>query len=175
MTPEAKARIDIDKLLGQAGWHVCGMGDFNIHASQGVAIRGSLPAWQRPLPFLFESTGVETHFTNGLDPQPRARGVFAFFRPELFAEWLTYMPGAPGRPASNDEARTFLHRMRNMPQLVTEWGAGGASYRFSQDYAFSSPSTAAAVLLGRSANGRIEWKDAQGRTLKELQAIEAGV
>ena len=49
--------------------------------------------------------------------------------------------------------------------------AGG--YRFTQDYAFSSPSTAAAVVLGRSANGRIEWKDAQGRTLKWLQEQEA--
>ncbi len=35
-------------------------------------------------------------------------------------------------------------------------------YRFSQDYVFSSPSTAAAVVLGRSANGRIEWKDSRG-------------
>jgi type I restriction enzyme R subunit len=32
----------------------------------------SLPAWRRPLPFLYESTGIETHFTNGLDPAPRA-------------------------------------------------------------------------------------------------------
>ena len=47
-------------------------------------------------------------------------------------------------------------------------------YRFTQDYSFSSPSTAAAVVLGRSANGRIEWRDAQGRTLKELQEAEAG-
>ena len=39
MTPEAKARVDIDRLLGQAGWHVCGMASFNIHAAQGVAIR----------------------------------------------------------------------------------------------------------------------------------------
>jgi hypothetical protein len=46
-------------------------------------------------------------------------------------------------------------------------------YRFTQDYSFSSPSTAAAVVLGRSANGRIEWKDAQGRTLKALQEAEA--
>ena len=30
----------------------------------------NLPAWQRPLPFLYESAGVETHFTNGLDPEP---------------------------------------------------------------------------------------------------------
>jgi hypothetical protein len=53
-------------------------------------------------------------------------------------------------------------------------GPDGA-YRFTQDYAFSSPSTAAAVVLGRSANGRIEWKDARGRTLKDLQALEAGL
>jgi type I restriction enzyme R subunit len=38
----------------------------------------SLPAWRRPLPFLYESTGIETHFSNGLDPEPRARPVFAF-------------------------------------------------------------------------------------------------
>ncbi len=44
MTPEAKARIDIDKLLTQAGWHVCGMGDFNIHAAQGVHTHHSEPA-----------------------------------------------------------------------------------------------------------------------------------
>jgi len=46
-------------------------------------------------------------------------------------------------------------------------------YQFTQDYSFSSPSTAAAVVLGRSANGRIEWKAADGRTLKELQEAEA--
>jgi type I restriction enzyme R subunit len=90
---------------------------------------GTLPAWHRPLPFLFESTGIETHFTNGLDPQPRARSVFAFFRPELLADWLAWLSGAPGQPAANDEARTFLHRMRNMPELVTEWGAGGAHFQ----------------------------------------------
>ncbi|MFM7848648.1 MAG: GIY-YIG nuclease family protein [Rubrivivax sp.] len=51
--------------------------------------------------------------------------------------------------------------------------AGAAQgYHFTQDYVFSSPSTAAAVVLGRSANGRIEWKDAQGRTLKALQEKE---
>lgn len=33
----------------------------------------TLPAWERPLPFSYESTGIETHFTQGLDPQPRAR------------------------------------------------------------------------------------------------------
>jgi hypothetical protein len=45
----------------------------------------------------------------------------------------------------------------------------GAAYRFNQDYTFNSPSTAAGVLLGRSANGRVEWRDARGRTLREIQ------
>jgi len=47
------------------------------------------------------------------------------------------------------------------------------SYVFQQDYSFSSPSTAAAIVLGRSANGRTEWKDESGRTLKEIQMQQA--
>ena len=41
-------------------------------------------------------------------------------------------------------------------------------YIFTQDYLFTSPSTAAAVVLGRSANGWIEWKDEQGQTLHDV-------
>lgn len=46
------------------------------------------------------------------------------------------------------------------------------AYRFAQDYVFDSPSTAASVVLGRSANGRLEWKDSRGRPLKVLQETE---
>jgi hypothetical protein len=46
----------------------------------------------------------------------------------------------------------------------------GSAYVFTQDYAFSSPSLASSVVLGRSSNGRMDWKDAQGRALKVLQA-----
>ena len=89
----------------------------------------ALPAWRRPLPFLFESTGVETQFTNGLDPQPRSRRVFAFFRPELLAQWLAYLPPAHGPNAVNEEPTTFLGHMRHLPELVTQWGQGGANYQ----------------------------------------------
>ena len=40
---------------------------------------------------------------------------------------------------------------------------------FTQDYLFSSPSTAAGVVQGRSSNGRVDWKTAEGKPLKELQ------
>jgi hypothetical protein len=46
----------------------------------------------------------------------------------------------------------------------------GAHLRLTEDYVFASPSTAAMVLLGRTSNGRVEWKTADGRTLKELQS-----
>lgn len=36
---------------------------------------------------------------------------------------------------------------------------------------FSSPSYAAAFLLGMPTNGRIDWKDKDGRTLKELEEM----
>ena len=42
----------------------------------------------------------------------------------------------------------------------------------SRDYLFSSPSTAASVVMGRNANGLIEWKDAEGRELKHVEAME---
>ena len=40
-------------------------------------------------------------------------------------------------------------------------------------YVFASPSTAAGVVQGRTANGRIDWKTKEGRTLKQLQETEA--
>ncbi|MEZ7499967.1 GIY-YIG nuclease family protein [Flavobacterium sp. Arc3] len=45
----------------------------------------------------------------------------------------------------------------------------GDYYEFVEDYIFSSPSTAAAILMGRSANGQTEWKLADGRSLKDFE------
>ena len=44
---------------------------------------------KEPLPFVYESTGVITRFTDGRDPKPRSREVFNFHRPETMQEWLT--------------------------------------------------------------------------------------
>lgn len=53
-----------------------------------LGLPDGLPTWRHPLPFAYQSTGAETRFTNGLDPEPRARSVFAFHRPEALAELL---------------------------------------------------------------------------------------
>jgi type I restriction enzyme, R subunit len=52
-------------------------------------LRDTMPAPTRPLPFLYESTGIETQFTNLLDPDPRSRRVFRFHRPESLAGWIS--------------------------------------------------------------------------------------
>src|SRR5213080_1153216 len=44
--------------------------------------------WRDPLPFAYESTGVETQFTNQLEPSPKSRNVFAFHKPETLLEYL---------------------------------------------------------------------------------------
>lgn len=38
-----------------------------------LGLPDGLPAWRHPLPFAYQSTGAETRFTNGLDPERRAR------------------------------------------------------------------------------------------------------
>jgi hypothetical protein len=84
-----------------------------------------------------------------------------------------------GSQAVAEAVPSLAQHVRGMYDLRQELIANGVMalegsvYRFTQDYSFSSPSTAAAVVLGRSANGRIEWKDAQGRTLKDIQEAEA--
>ena len=40
---------------------------------------------------------------------------------------------------------------------------------FQRDHLFSSPSSAAIALMGRSANGWVEWRHEDGRTLDELK------
>ncbi len=44
---------------------------------------------KQPLPFLYESTGIITRFTDARDPKPRSREVFSFHRPETLKEWLS--------------------------------------------------------------------------------------
>ena len=83
-----------------------------------------------------------------------------------------------GSQAVADTVPSMALHVRGMFDLRQELigngvlGLQGGIYQFTQDYSFSSPSTAAAVVLGRSANGRIEWKS-DGRTLKEIQEAEA--
>ncbi|MFC6010196.1 DEAD/DEAH box helicase family protein [Nocardia lasii] len=80
--------------------------------SAGLRKEDQFAAWRRgePLPFLYESTGAETRFTNRLDPKPRSREVFTFAKPETIRAW---MQQADERP----DAQTFRARLQHLPAL----------------------------------------------------------
>ena len=65
------------------------------------------------LPFVFEASGSETHFTNGFDPEPRARAIFNFPKPETLARTVRAAQEEPESP-------TWRGKVRNLPTLDTE-------------------------------------------------------
>lgn len=44
-----------------------------------------------------------------------------------------------------------------------------STFHFCKDYVFTSPSLAAAVVMGRNANGRTEWKTIDKKTLRSIE------
>ena len=77
-----------------------------------------------------------------------------------------------GSMAAASEVFSIPHYLFNLRKELIKQAVlirKGDAMEFVQDYVFNSPSTASGVVLGRSANGRIEWKGNEGRTLKELQ------
>jgi type I restriction enzyme R subunit len=80
--------------------------------AEGVpaAMRVGAELVEGKLPFLFEASGTETMFTNGFDPDPASRHLFAFPRPETLARIV--------RDAeSNPQAPTWRGKVREMPSL----------------------------------------------------------
>ena len=59
------------------------------------------------LPFVYESTGDVTRFTDFRDPKPRSRPVFTFHRPETFRSWLK-------------KEKSLRNSLNNLPILPTE-------------------------------------------------------
>jgi len=57
-----------------------------------------------PLPFVYESTGELTRFTDYRDPKPRSRPVFTFHRPETFLQWIK-------------QDKTLRKRLHDIPAL----------------------------------------------------------
>lgn len=63
---------------------------------------------KEPLRFVYESTGIVTRFTDGLDPNPRAREVFGFLRPESLADAMQQVQRGEG---------TLRERLQHLPEL----------------------------------------------------------
>ena len=59
------------------------------------------------LPFIYEASGSETNFTNVYDPEPRARHIFNFQKPETLARII--------RESENQNQATWRGRVQSLP------------------------------------------------------------
>jgi hypothetical protein len=78
-----------------------------------------------------------------------------------------------GSEFSKDEVPSIHQYMTTLRKDLISSGVivpDGDRLVFAEDYVFGSPSTSAGVILGRTANGRHEWRTKDGRSLKEVQA-----
>lgn len=97
-------------------------------------------------------------------------GPSASAKAQYTEEGLVVLKGSRGRgevspsmiPMSAGKNR---QRLIDAGTLMQE----GNAYVFQKDVLFGSPSGASDVVLGRSSNGWLEWKDASGRTLDALK------
>lgn len=97
----------------------------------------------------------------------RGRGMAA--RGRYTAEGFVVLEGST---AAKDEVASLGDYVRKLRATLLASGVlvvDGALLRLTQDFTMSSPSMAAAVMLGRSSNGRTDWKDGQGQSLKKIQ------
>jgi type I restriction enzyme R subunit len=246
MTPEQKAREQIDKLLRACGWEMQDYRAFNPSAARGIALRevplssgrcdylllvdrkplgvieakkqgttlsavaeqsgyygDNLPDFLKThgmLPFLYESTGVETFFRDERDPEPRSRRVFTFHRPETLAAWaaepdtlrarlaqmpLTHPLATTGMRDCQVEAIKKLEesfgadRLRALIQMAT--GAGKTYTACASTYRLIKHAGAKRVLflvdranLGRQAKGEFDQfaTPETGRKFTELYNVQ---
>lgn len=99
------------------------------------------------------------------------RGITATGAPS--SAGFVVFAGSSASPTERASAQPYIVaerlRLREIGALVDE----GKEFVFGEDVEFSSPSMAAAVVKGGSENGRTAWKNAEGRSLKDLEAAEA--
>ena len=85
------------------------------------------------------------------------------------AEGLTVFEGAHARIEETASIYKYMTDARENLLRREIFKEEEGKYILTQDFTFSSPSAAAAIFLARNANGRTEWKDSTGKTLKEIQ------
>ncbi|HRM00777.1 MAG TPA: GIY-YIG nuclease family protein [Acidovorax sp.] len=128
---------------------------------------------------VFEPLTQITTTSNG-KPQPAelfyCKGPDANGVGEYTSEGFVVLKGSTAR-VGNVASIQGSSQERFREQLVTDGvlQLQGTQYVFTRDYLFTSPSMAAIAVLGRSANGWMEWKTDEGQTLDgaKRQAVNA--
>lgn len=88
---------------------------------------------------------------------------------ELTDDGFVVYKGSKANLYVTQTARGWVKNLRTSLTAKGTMKAENEILVFQDDHIFKSPSAAAAVVLGRSANGWTSWKDKDGKTLDELK------
>lgn len=92
----------------------------------------------------------------------------------LTSEGFVVLAGSRGRRANvPSSVGTYDERFRRKLVEAGVMVEEGDEVVFPKDHLFGSPSMAAIALLGRTANGWKEWRDAEGHSLDRLRRTDA--
>lgn len=83
-----------------------------------------------------------------------------------------FINAARGAAAASPVVPSMAESLRRLRDSLLEKGIVDADFHFVKDHIFTSPSLAAAVVLGRNANGRAEWKTAGNKALRDVEEDE---
>ena len=61
--------------------------------------------------------------------------------------------------------------LKNRRNSLIKKGIVNENFEFTKDYIFTSPSLAASIVMGRSANGLTEWKNNKNKSIKNLEEL----
>lgn len=75
-----------------------------------------------------------------------------------------------GSKIAENVASSLSGSVVNKRQLLFDKGIVDENLTFTQDWIFTSPSLAAAIVVGYSINGRSAWKNKKGVSLKDIEA-----
>ncbi|MFK7802911.1 MAG: GIY-YIG nuclease family protein [Anaerolineae bacterium] len=97
------------------------------------------------------------------------KGKDAYAEGEYTEDGLIVFAGGKCNLIESKSAGNWLHSLRNELKENGTLGEKGGMLVFTKDYIFSSPSAAAGAVLARQANGWVEWKFKNGKTLDEVK------
>jgi hypothetical protein len=83
------------------------------------------------------------------------------------------LAGSRARVSETNSIHEYMRELRKQLLDKDVLSPNGDHLVFTQDYRFASPSTAAGVMVGSAANGRVAWKSSGGKTLKQIQKENA--
>ena len=85
------------------------------------------------------------------------------------AQGFLVLAGSTAVTAEKPSIHAYLSSLRKQLKQQGVLVGDGERLKLTQDYEFSSSSTAAGVLVGSPISGPQSWKDSSGRTLKQIQ------